>query len=134
MSGETSPVKRHERSANANSARTMAFRSALVKERSALELRLRSINALLQGDVPPPLALDGEEAGSPAFLDMFAESVGLQPETVRLLMVVALLVFLWARGRAIAHAVGVLFISAMLTIWAMGRIVLRRLGLSKKQE
>mmetsp|Transcript_30738 Transcript_30738/g.64468 ORF Transcript_30738/g.64468 Transcript_30738/m.64468 type:complete len:118 (-) Transcript_30738:302-655(-) len=113
--------------------RAAAFQHSLIKERAALEERLRHINTLIQGRAPPTLRSQQNTAGVASF-DSFADSIGLEPSTVRLVLLVSLILFLCMRGRAISRAVGVLLITSLINVWAMGRIFLRRVGLSIKSD
>ena len=109
------------------------FRNALLQERDALERRLRQINTLLQSENPQAVVMP-PDAELPSRLDAFAESVGLEPTTVRLLLVIGLVIFLWARGRAVAHAIGVITVSVLLTTWASTRQLLRYAGVTQKSQ
>ena len=102
-----------------------ALRRALLQEREALEGRLGQVNSLLkQGTFPSAaLALSSPLAStsSNATLDSLEQlslAIGVTPEMLRLALLVALLAFIWTRGRAVVRALVVLSITLTVTIWA----------------
>ena len=53
---------------------------------------------------------------------------------VKSVLLIGLVIFLWARGRAVAHAIGVIMVSVLLTTWASTRQLLRYAGVTQKSE
>ncbi|KAL3926471.1 MAG: hypothetical protein SGPRY_003281, partial [Prymnesium sp.] len=102
----------------------MGLRHTLLQERSALEDRLRHVNQLIQNERPPIGAFANQTlAASP--VDAFADAIGIDSSTFRLISLLVLLFLIWAHGRSIVHGVSVLTLSCMITSWAMVRRFLR---------
>lgn len=101
-------------------------KSALLRERASLEQRLSHVNCLLQNDggaLPSSAACRSDHHSR---VDGFGEIIGLAPESGRFLLFLIAVAFIYARGRDIAHAIGVLLISSSVTVWACWRRLFRK--------
>ena len=111
---------------------TSELRTALLQERTSLEQRLQHVNVLLQNDgIPsavslPRAASSCQPNAQPNVLriDTFGETIGLAPESGRFVLFVFAIAFVYARGRAFVHTVGVLIMYSIVT----SAMLLRRLS------
>ena len=82
----------------------------LARERRALERRLSELDKLAESSA---------DAGYGDYMfHQFLDTTGLNPELGRIVLVTAVMLFIWTHGRAVARSVGVLLLSAVITVWA----------------
>ena len=106
------------------SGKAQRRRQALQREQAELEARLHEVSSQLELLSSGTCALPGGD-GPVASL---AFALGVPVETMSSVLLLSVLVFLWHKGEAILHALGVLLIAAALTLFALTRRVCRSLS------
>ena len=96
---------------------------SLQRQQAAIEARLREVSSQLESLSSGTCALpDGD-----GLVASLALSLGVPVETMSLTLLLSGIVFLWHKGEAILHALGVLLVAAGLTLFALARRASRNL-------